>query len=292
MAEADRLQRQLVAAQNEDGGWGYHAGSSWTEPTAFALLALESRDLKNSAYQRGCAWLLRTQRPDGGWPPNPSVSVSTWVTSLSSLALSGFGPPAGPSCHHALQWLVLQIQTGLTPLQRLAQRLAGIPPAVSVGGSPWFPGTAAWIAPTSMSIIALSEACVHNGQLQMNSLLRQAQQYILCHRCRDGGWNHGGSPYLSADAPSYPEMTGMALLALYGVPPSELALPLKLAEARIASPTSIEALSWLQMALVRHGRAIQTAETSFPCRTTRDMALRLLSLSAANGANRLITALG
>ena len=86
-------------------------------------------------------------------------------------------------------------------------------------------------------------------------------------------------------------MTGIALLALYGVPAAELNLPLKLAEAHLDSPASIEARSWLQLALTRHGRSVTAFPTSLPCRTIRDVSLRLLALAADSSTNRLLTAI-
>jgi squalene cyclase len=77
MAEAGELQRKLLEAQNADGGWGYENGSSWTEPTALALLALEAQQIKGSVYERARAWLRSKQRIDGGWSPGPSVNTST-----------------------------------------------------------------------------------------------------------------------------------------------------------------------------------------------------------------------
>ncbi len=289
MAEALELQRQLLNAQNADGGWGYSGGCSWTEPTAFALLALEAHAAENQVYEQGCRWLQRNQRADGGWAPNPSVDVSTWVTSLCVLALSGRALSGRPQ-NHAIQWLLGQVKPEPDLVERLVFRLRGVSRGPQAGGSPWFPGTAAWIAPTVISVLALSQAARQQNRPELHAYVRQAQNYILHHRCRDGGWNHGGNTYLSQNAVSYPETTGMALLALYDAPSSELALPLKLAQARLASPGSMEAFCWLHLALVRHGRQTGDLQTGLPCRTTRDISLRLLSLAAESRSNRLVTA--
>src|SRR6266508_2137421 len=103
MAEAEELQRGLLAKQNADGGWGYQNGTSWTEPTALALLALEASRRTEHAHQEGCAWLLRHQHSDGGWSPNPCVRVSTSVTSLAALALSANSSPRA-GYNRALEW--------------------------------------------------------------------------------------------------------------------------------------------------------------------------------------------
>jgi hypothetical protein len=290
MAEADLLQRRLVEAQNADGGWGYQKRSSWTEATAFALLALKAhRRDASSAYQRGHLWLQRNQRRDGGWPPNPSVNASTWVTSLAALALPESGPAVN-QYRRAVQWLITQMELELSPVERLVFRVHGISPPHQGGGSPWYHDTAPWIGPTAMSILALSQAAGSSDDAQLRGYIRNGQHFILCRRCRDGGWNHGGYRYLSGNAPSYPEMTGIALLALYGVPEAQLALSLKLAETHIHSPTSIEALSWLQLALARHGRLSTCSQTSLPCRTNRDISLRLLAL-AESSSNPLFSAI-
>ncbi len=71
----------LHAHQNEDGGWGEDPrsyddpawigrGDSTASQTAWALLALHAageRLERSEAMERGVAWLLSTQRPDGTW---------------------------------------------------------------------------------------------------------------------------------------------------------------------------------------------------------------------------------
>jgi hypothetical protein len=156
------------------------------------------------------------------------------------------------------------------------------------GGSPWFPGTAAWIGPTVMSVVALSEAVRRKHGENLTRHINRGKQYILSRRCQDGGWNHGGTSFRSQSAESYAEMTGMALLALHGVPASDLGVSIACAENFLSSPSSIEGLSWLQMGLMAHGRDRLNIRTNLPCRTTRDTCLRLLALAAYSGNNKLL----
>ena len=93
----------LADKQNRDGGWPYVRGSSWTEPTVYAVLASLAAGETEPA-QRGLRWIRATGRPDGGWPPKPGVEQSTWVTALVALL-----PPEqlGARAHaRAIAWLL------------------------------------------------------------------------------------------------------------------------------------------------------------------------------------------
>jgi squalene-hopene/tetraprenyl-beta-curcumene cyclase len=68
----------LEEHQNEDGGWGEDPrsyddprwvgrGPSTASQTAWALLALHSAGERSATLARGVAWLVASQRPDGGW---------------------------------------------------------------------------------------------------------------------------------------------------------------------------------------------------------------------------------
>ena len=289
VAEARNLQQQLYAAQNPDGGWGFHGASSWTEPTALALIALHAQTEANDeeALSRGYRWLVRSQRRDGGWSPQPGVNVSTWVTSVAALAL--LQAKRYSALPAALDWLKGEVKAPDSPVQRLIKRLqyGSISPEIGAGSS-WFPGTAAWLYPTAMAVLTFLRASSQLNEKALQELGRKGEDYILSRRCRDGGWNHGGSRYLSEDAFSYPEMTGVALLALEHVDADQLHYPLKRAAAFLQSPNSSEGSSWLQMALVKHQEPITACATSLPCRNTRDIALRLLALSASSPRNILV----
>ena len=283
-AEEKLLQQKLVASQNADGGWGYRNGSSWTEPTALAILALQSFP---EVRERALPWLQKAQRPDGGWPPQPGVEESTWVTSLGILATPET-ELSSPASKAALNWLTVQAKPPNSAFERFLLRLRGLPIPIETGaGESWFPNTAAWVYPTAMAVLALSYAAQATRYQPYRDLAQRGKQYILSRRCPDGGWNHGGSRYLSENANSYPEITGLALLALTGMPKQELASSLKLARLFLSAPESMEGLSWLQMGLISQGCALSCQETDLPCRTTRDMALRLLALAALDGRNKL-----
>ena len=289
MAEAETLQHELLQAQNSDGGWGYQRGSSWTEPTALALLALTAREGSLRARASAMAWLQRTQRPDGGWGPQPSVDQSTSVTSFATLALAG-AEWTVEQHRLGVTWLVGQLLPADSAVVRFISRLqdTALDPR-PVGGVPWFPGTAAWISPTASSIFALSDE-VARGNQELRPYIFEAQQFIFSRRCLDGGWNHGGAKDRSQTATSYPEITGMALLALRGADSSKLLLSLQRATSFLDSPTSSEALSWLQLGLLAHGHDHRRLRTELPCRTTRDVSLRLLALAGTSKANRLLGA--
>ena len=68
----------LSAHQNADGGWGEDPrsyedpawigrGHSTASQTAWALLALHAAGERSEVVERGLAWLVATQRPDGSW---------------------------------------------------------------------------------------------------------------------------------------------------------------------------------------------------------------------------------
>jgi Prenyltransferase and squalene oxidase repeat len=291
MAHASDLTQELLRRQNTDGGWGYQGKTSWTEPTALAVLALESlhrgesrsRDLPHA---RGIQWLLTHQQDDGGWAPNPIVNESTSVTSTASLAISGSRNQ--PAQARAVQWILKQIKPKLSVVASLKFELEGMPSAESVmGGSPWYPGTACWIAPTAMSVVALTNArrASYSSTPALDSAVEQSKRYILSRQCVDGGWNHGGTHVRSSTARSYPEMTGMALLALDET--EQIEKSLRLAEQMQSHAESSEGQSWLTLALCKHRRTPVAMRPMQP-HTTRDLALHVLALSASSPSNRLL----
>ena len=276
----------LISLQNHDGGWSYRkGGSSWTEPTVFALLAQLSGQSDAQSVERGCTWLRATQRRDGGWSPCPSVTQSTWVTAMPALlpreALGG--------SHHAsaIEWLMQQTGQETSFAYRIRNELlgnsAGLPEPRT--GWPFFPGAAAWVTPTAMSILALEKARRRQNVNGIQQRIEIGHQFLLDRICKDGGWNYGRSNVLGVDAPSYPETTGQALLALDAAETPRLRKALDAAQEQARSCQSSEGLSWLQLGLQAHGIVAASPVRRLACRRLVDSALWIVAQTALRGRN-------
>ncbi|HVE86386.1 MAG TPA: carboxypeptidase regulatory-like domain-containing protein [Myxococcales bacterium] len=68
-APSQRMQKALLARQNQDGGWGLEAGKSDALATGQTLYALKlcGHTDAESAVQRGTKWLTGHQAEDGAW---------------------------------------------------------------------------------------------------------------------------------------------------------------------------------------------------------------------------------
>lgn len=293
MAEAQALTERLLAAQNPDGGWPFHKGTSWAEPTSFAALALRSgsASLDHAALNRACSWLLAQQKPSGGWAPNRNVQECTSVTSIATLAILPFATPNTPArVDAALTWIVNQVYRNDLSFGLLLAKILDLPPAHAPGSVPWYPGTAGWVTPTALSTLVLLRCARELDRPDLQAIAVQSCSYLLSRRCADNGWNHGGSTDRSKNATSYPETTGLALLALRAASMALPAASVALAESFSKAPESIEGLCWLQMALHSPTRPVPDPPVLPSPRTTADIALRILSLSAAQGINPFLSA--
>jgi hypothetical protein len=275
----------IIGLQNRDGGWPYRkGGSSWTEPTVFALLAQSVETGDPQRTERGLNWLRASQRRDGGWAPRPSVAQSTWVTSLVALL-----PPdrIGLSQHAAaIRWLMGQTGEETSFVYKLRGELIGNGSGYQPrDGWPFFPGAAAWVSPTAMSILALERAQRVQAERRVQERIQVGRQFLLDRMCKDGGWNYGRSRVLDVEAESYPETTGQALLALNGAQSPQMTAALTAAQDHARQCRSAEGLSWLQLGLQAHGVVLKTPERDLPCRQLMDSALCLLARAALRGRN-------
>jgi hypothetical protein len=243
----------LVSNQNRDGGWPYVRGRSWTEPTAYAVLALLAGERMEPA-KRGLEWILSAQRPDGGWPPQTGVDESTWVTAVVSLL-----PPEhlGPAVHaRGIEWILETTGKESTALFRLRERLLGNrrSPEAEFPGWPWVPGAAAWVGPTAVAILALEKESRRKASASVRKRIDDGQRFLLSRMCREGGWNHGSVRALGYESRPYPETTGMGLAALRGVTAPQVERALGVAKGFLTECRSADALNWLRLGLLAHGQ--------------------------------------
>jgi hypothetical protein len=286
--------QELVDRQNPDGGWGYRrGGGSWTEPTCYALLALASdAPAAPDSLRRGIKWLAAQRRAGGGWAPRESVEESTWVTALVLLlpaAVTRELEGNGADWQSAEAWVLDQTGRESSWVQRLRMRLLGVPadPSQAFDGWPWYPGAAAWVTPTALTILALEKLARQESGARANSVrerIAQGRSFLLARRCRDGGWNHGSTRALGYDSDSYPETTGTALLALHDADAAEMEDALRVAERHLDNCQSQEAASWLTLGLLARGR--NPAPTALAGHGgTTEIALHALAGAARAGRN-------
>ena len=152
-------------------------------------------------------------------------------------------------------------------------------------GWPFFPGAAAWVTPTAMSILALEKARRLQNSNRIQQRIEIGRQFLLDRICKDGGWNYGRSNVLGVDAPSYPETTGQALLALDNVEPPRLKKALDAAREQARSCQSSEGLSWLQLGLQAHGIVAPSPARRLASRRLVDSALWILAQASLSGRN-------
>ncbi len=301
----------LLHRQNADGGWSYSRGSSWTEPTCYALLGLRAAGAAAAPEMgRGAAWLARCQRSEGGFAPRESVRESTWLAALALLLPDDLQKHF--DAQKAARWLIAQSGRESGWVFRLRLFLIGTPVEQSLAfdGWPWYPDAAAWIIPTALSVLALEKLNrTHGGAVApggnvdeaMDARAEGGRDFLLARRCRDDGWNHGSTRALGYDSDSYPETTGLALLALHAsnqgtakLQPKPPAIDEKIqrgiarAEVLLAGCRSNEAASWLALGLSAQGRT--PVIPPLPARrTTMELALSSLAAAALQGNNLFLS---
>lgn len=246
----------LLEKQNEDGGWPYSTGGSWTEPSVYATLALLAAGGEDAAAQRGIGWILRTAQHDRGWASRPGIGDSSWVTALVTL-LPEDRLPANLR-RGAIEWLLDTRGEDTTAANSLRDRLLGRKPSVDLAhpGWPWTQGAAAWVGPTAVAVIALERENRLRPDSRVAERAKGGQEFLLGHMCAAGGWNHGANSAWGYDMPPYPETTGMALLALRGMRDPKLDRAIQVA-VQFLSTRSADAQNWLRMGLSAQGRLPQ-----------------------------------
>jgi hypothetical protein len=209
---------------------------------------------ETESSRRGLEWIRAARRSDGGWPPSVEIDQSTWVTGLVALL-----PPdgLGAKMHdRAVEWLLGTQGKETTRVYRLREWLLGMPSPAErdFPGWPWVPGTAAWVGPTSIAILALMQEDRRRPSTEVRDRIQEGQKFLLARMCKEGGWNHGSSNALGYAAHPYPETTGMALAALRGLQHPKVKQGIGVALQFLSECRSADALNWLRLGLRAHGQ--------------------------------------
>ncbi len=211
----------LLEAQNEDGGWGFHAGSiSRAEPSAWALIALLESAFDPShegAASRAIRFLCAAQLPDGSWSSSPEWREGSWVTSLVCLALHGRNESYG-SVKRGLDWLSKELPGEAGLFHRFVRLFAaGRSVAVqnlSYFGWSWTTGTASWVEPTSYAILSLRGNPQDLLPVAAKRRLQLGGDMLYDRMCPGGGWNCGNPMVYGVPGEPQVSSTVWALLAL------------------------------------------------------------------------------
>ena len=280
----------LRASQNPDGGWGYFPRKgSWLEPTAYAMLALH-RSGSDPALDRAWNLVRSWQLADGSFRPSGEVRDGTWVTALA-VTLASVRGVDDAALHASVDWLLGVVGAEHNVWTRTGSFLHLIKARLDVShqGWPWRAGNATWIEPTAHTLVALQQIAHPYRSADVNARVRDGEDLVLSRRCTDGGWNYGTPNMLYVDLPSYPETTGLALLALQSRSEREFPGALALAaQMRDQTKTSL-GKAWLQIALRCHGRNVAAPAESGWC--SQDIMLAALeALGHPEGNFRLFGA--
>jgi hypothetical protein len=242
----------LLRAQNSDGGWGYFPGRrSWLEPTAWAMLALTGRKESGRAVESAWELIRLWQTSEGGCRPSQEVDQASWATSLW-VTLHCVRGTYDSRLERAIQWLVESRGAEGSVIRRVIRSVTGEKDSFNAAycGWSWWPGTSSWLEPTVHGLIALRKAAAAGvGGKAAQERAAEAQQMLLDRRCADGAWNYGVREALGHALPSYPETTGLALMALAGLKDPSVKAILPKAEQMRANARSATARAWLGLAL-------------------------------------------
>jgi hypothetical protein len=293
---ADDYLRQRVefvrSAQNADGGWGYLPGrQSWTEPTAYAMLALHGEPEEAETLDRAWRLLGSWQLPDGAWKPAAHIEQASWTTALA-VTLHNARGVYDDGFRRGVQWLVGTRGAEGGWLRRVLYRVRPnlIDSDPRLLGWPWLPGTGSWVEPTCHALVALRraagplvEAGYRDGR-QITGRVRMAERMLQQRRARDGGWNYGNRIVLGEELPSYPESTGIALLGMKGCPDFDATEAIEVALRQYRETRSPLARAWLTIGLRNHGVPLPDGarESSEPSPYVHVAALEAIGAHSSN----------
>jgi hypothetical protein len=204
---------ELARRQLARGGWSYFDSNQvGIEPTCLAMLALSRHTGSHREVQR----LLEWQNLDGSWPAFAGDVEGSWTTALALSTIDVLGGDNDAAGDKAVQWLLGSRGRESHWLWRwkfkLVDRQVRFDP--DKFGWPWMPGSASWVIPTGLALIALKQRRGSDSSQLLQSRVSIGVQMLLDRACPSGGWNSGNGVVYGDPLLARAEPTAVALLAL------------------------------------------------------------------------------
>ena len=250
--------RLLVTRQLRSGGWSYFGSEqSSVEATTLAVMAVSTES--RQAARSGLNHLSDLQRRDGAWPAFVGDTEASWTTALVLCALNGTGEFAsarenafhrlvserGREGHWFWRWKF-----------KTADRNVQFDP--DKYGWPWASGTASWVIPTALSIVALKQYTVCNRLEASEKRIRLGVEMLLDRVCVAGGWNSGNNVVYRVPLRPHVEATAIALLALQDERQSDLTQrSLAWLKKEATQIGSISSLAWSILSLFVYQESVE-----------------------------------
>lgn len=219
--------RDLLGAQNGDGGFGFHPGlHSAVEPTSWVLLSFAGLNQDHPLSQLKSAaveFLHHRQLPDGSWPTVTADRTGGWVTSIACLTLQVL-EGSSQEVAAGLEWLCGSWPGEGNLWWRVRHRIFAKSHLVGqdhrLRGWSWTRGTSSWVEPTAFALLALRHTKGSARFLDRVEERCDLAQRMLCDRmCPGGGWNSGNPLIYGAAGNSLigPTCWAMAALGEFGL---------------------------------------------------------------------------
>ncbi len=222
-----------------DGGWPFEAGNALgldPDSTAMALACVtgasapEDHAENEASAQRGLAWLLGMQNPDGGWPAfgwgqasKPAGPIGDVPTSppsgLRGVATLLFDPPAilrDPSTEELTGRALLALgERGFGPTSpEVVAARRFLREQVWTNNAFWGRWTCNFVAATSWVLLGLASV----GVREPDPLVKGALDWLEAFQHPDGAWGEStatyANPELAGRGPASPTQTALAVWAL------------------------------------------------------------------------------
>ena len=286
----NRLRASLHARELPQGGWAFLRGSFQMalEPTCLALLALRSERSVDANT------LVNEQRSDGGWGAFSDDAQASGLTGLALLALNTLGT-VEPVRSRAVRWLLNHRgKEASWPWKwKFRTRDTRVRLDPDKFGWPWQPGTCSWVVPTAFALVALKQNVPCHRPRKVDRRIRRGVEMLLDRACPGGGWNAGNGVVYGQLMTPHIDATAIALLALQGLPATEITDRSLAWLYREASASQAPwSLAWSILALDLYGNPVESVQQSLACLAESDpfddtatLAVVVLALDCTNSGN-------